>query len=93
MWAWFSYHDHDSATPLYWPVGYTHMPWRSIDAKGADLLIQWTNFSATIVSVECHGDKIVLEDKLKSSFLDKLNYKRMKRKDWDVMFFKWWKFV
>jgi hypothetical protein len=66
----------------------------SVDAEGADLIIlqaiDWSKFSAGVVSVECHA-KPEEEEKLQSLidlFMNKLQYRRMKRLGWDLMFFK-----
>ncbi len=73
--------------------GLTHVDYMSVDAEGADMLIlqgiDWSRFTANIVSVECHDTKsLVMENDMKELFMNKLQYKRMKRKGWDIMFFK-----
>lgn len=69
----------------------THIDYLSIDAEGADIFIlkaiDWTRFSADIVSVESHENDN-LEEQLKFFFLSELGYSAVKKVQWDLMFFK-----
>ncbi len=80
--------------------GLEQVDYLSVDAEGADLIIleaiEWTRFSASVVSVECHeqteNEKSInnpnQEQQLIDLFMDRLQYKSYKRLGWDLMFFK-----
>jgi hypothetical protein len=69
----------------------TDVDFLSVDAEGADIhilkAIDWSRFSAEIVSVEAH-ENALLEQELKYMFLEQLGYARVKKMQWDLLFFK-----